>query len=111
MRFMLLMRTSRHTESSARRGAERLTAALADAGVLLAGERLHPSADGARVRLSGGTRTVVDGSFAETRDLVVGFWLIQATSVREAVEWVRRTPIPGVDAVIEIRGVVEPGAA
>jgi hypothetical protein len=82
---------------------------LADAGVLLAGEGLHPSSRGARVRLSGSSRTVVDGPFAETKELVAGFWLIQVKSLEEAIEWVRRCPNPFEEgeSEIEIRQVFE----
>jgi hypothetical protein len=82
---------------------------LAKAGVLLAGEGLHPSSKGARVKFSGGKRTVVDGPFAETKELIAGFWLIQAKSKEEAIEWVKRCPdpMPGEEAEIEIRQVYE----
>jgi hypothetical protein len=82
---------------------------LAKAGVLLAGEGLHPSSKGARVRFSGTKRTVVDGPFAETKELVAGFWLWQVKSKQEAIEWVKRCPhpMPGEDAEIEIRQVFE----
>jgi hypothetical protein len=82
---------------------------LVKAGVLLAGEGLHPSSQGARVRFSpGGNTTVIDGPFAETKELVAGFWLIQAKSKEEAIEWVRRVPNPDdVESEIEIRQVLE----
>ena len=78
---------------------------LAQAGVLLAAEGLHPSAKGARVRFSGGQRTVIDGPFAETKELIAGFWLWQVRSKEEAIEWVKRCPMS--DAEIEIRQVFE----
>jgi len=81
---------------------------LVKAGVMLAGEGLHPSAKGKRVRFSGKSRTVVDGPFAETKELVAGFWLWQVKSMEEAVEWVRRCPNPmESDSEIEIRRVFE----
>jgi hypothetical protein len=82
---------------------------LAKAGVMLAGEGLHPSSKGARVRFSGSTRTVIDGPFAETKELVAGFWLIQVKSKEEAIEWVKRcpNPMPGTESEIEIRQVFE----
>jgi hypothetical protein len=81
---------------------------LVKAGVMLAGEGLHPSSKGARVRFSGKERTVTDGPFAETKELVAGFWLIQAKSKEEAIEWVKRCPNPmNEDSEIEIRQVFE----
>jgi hypothetical protein len=82
---------------------------LTKAGVMLAGEGLQPSSKGARVRFSGSKRTVVDGPFAETKELVAGFWLWQVKSKQEAIEWVKRCPhpMPGEDAVIEIRQLFE----
>jgi len=76
---------------------------------MLAGEGLQPSSKGARVRFSGGKRTVIDGPFAETKELVAGFWLWQCKSKDEAIEWVKRCPdpMPGEDSVIEIRQVYE----
>lgn len=86
----------------------RFNEALADAGVLLAGEGLHPSARGVRVRLDGGQRHVVDGPFAETKELVAGFWLWQVRSMDEAVEWARRCPDPHPGGgELEIRPVFE----
>jgi hypothetical protein len=81
---------------------------LAAAGVLLAGEGLHPSSKGARVRFSGSTRTVIDGPFAETKELIAGFWLWQVKSMEEAIEWVKRCPMPhDTETEIEIRQVFE----
>jgi hypothetical protein len=81
---------------------------LAKAGVMLAGEGLQPSSKGARVQFSGASRTVVDGPFAETKELVAGFWIFQCKSLEECVEWVKRcpNPMPG-DSEIEIRQVFE----
>jgi hypothetical protein len=81
---------------------------LAKAGVLLAAEGLHPSSKGARVRFSGGKRTVIDGPFAETKELIAGYWLWQVKSKEEAIEWVKRCPNPhNEDGEIEIRQVFE----
>jgi len=82
---------------------------LAKAGVLLAGEGLHPSSKGARVKFSGDKRTVVDGPFAETKELIAGFWLWQVRSKEEAIEWLKRcpNPFPGAESEIEIRQVFE----
>jgi hypothetical protein len=82
---------------------------LSKAGVLLAGEGLHPSSKGARVRFSGEKRTVIDGPFAETKELVAGFWLFQVKSREEAIEWVKRAPnpFPGTESEVEIRQIFE----
>jgi hypothetical protein len=82
---------------------------LVKAGVMLAGEGLHPSAKGKRVKFAAGKRTVVDGPFAETKELIAGFWLWQCKSMDEAVEWVKRCPdpMPGEESEIEIRQVFE----
>jgi hypothetical protein len=83
---------------------------LVKAGVMLAGDGLHPSTKGARVAFSGSQRKVIDGPFAETKELIAGYWLWQVKSMDEAIEWVKRVPNPdeGVEAVIEIRPVFEP---
>jgi hypothetical protein len=82
---------------------------LVKAGVMLAGEGLQPSSKGARVRFSGNKRTVIDGPFTETKELVAGFWLWQVKSLEEAIEWVKRCPNPtGEESEIEIRQVFEP---
>jgi len=115
MRFMVIVKATKNSEAGAL-PTKRLLAEmgafneeLADAGVLLAGEGLHPSSKGARVRFSGRSRTVVDGPFPETKELVAGFWLWQVKSKQEAIEWVKRCPhpMPGEDAVIEIRQLFE----
>jgi hypothetical protein len=81
---------------------------LAKAGIMLAGEGLHPSSKGARVRFSGPKRTVIDGPFAETKELVAGYWLWEVKSKEEAIEWVKRCPNPtGAEGEIEIRQVFE----
>ena len=115
MRFMLLVKASRDSEAGVMPSAELLVEMgkfneqLIKAGVLLAGEGLHPSSKGARVRFKGPNRTVIDGPFAETKELVAGFWLWQVKSIEEAVEWVRRCPdpMPGEESEIEIRPVFE----
>jgi hypothetical protein len=83
---------------------------LVKAGVLLAGEGLHPSSKGVRIRFSGSKRTVIDGPFAETKELVAGFWLLQCKSKEEVIEWIKRcpNPMPGTEPEIEIRQVFEP---
>ena len=115
MRVMVIVKATKESEAGALPD-EKLFAAmgkyneeLAKAGVMLAGEGLHPSSKGARVRFSGTKRTVVDGPFAETKELVAGFWLWQVKSLDEAIEWVKRcpNPMPGTDAEIEIRQVFE----
>jgi hypothetical protein len=82
---------------------------LIKAGIMLAGEGLHPSSKGARVRFSGDKRTVIDGPFIETKELIAGYWLWQVKSKEEAIEWVKRcpNPMPGTEAEIEIRQVFE----
>jgi hypothetical protein len=82
---------------------------LAKAGVMIAGEGLQPSSKGARVRFSGDERTVIDGPFAETKELIAGFWLFKVNSLEEAIEWVKRAPnpSPGTESEIEIRQVFE----
>jgi hypothetical protein len=82
--------------------------ALVKAGIMLSGEGLHPSSKGARVQLSGASRTVIDGPFAETKELVAGFWIWQVKSMAEAIEWVRRCPNPMLSpSEIEIRPIFE----
>jgi hypothetical protein len=111
MRFMILVKADKNSEAGVLPDQELLTAMgkyneeLAQAGVLLAGEGLHPSAKGARVKFSGGQRTVIDGPFAETKALIAGFWLWQVQSKEEAIEWVKRCPLE--EAEIEIRQVFE----
>lgn len=114
MRFMVIIKANKDSEAGVLPSQELLTEMgkfneeLAKAGVLLAGEGLHPSSKGARVRFSGANRTVIDGPFAETRELVAGFWLWQVKSKSEAVEWVKRCPNPtGAEGEVEIRQVFE----
>ena len=115
MRFMILIKATADSEAGVM-PSEKLLADmgkfnedLVKAGVMLAGEGLHPSSRGKRVVFSGGKKAVVDGPFAETKELVAGFWIWQVKSIEEAVEWVRRCPdpMPGEEAVVEIRPVFE----
>ena len=115
MRFIVLVKASKESEAGVMPSTELLTAMhkfneeLVNAGVMLAGEGLHPSSKGVRVRFAGAKRTVVDGPFAETKELVAGFWIWQVKSMEEAVEWVRRCPdpMPGEESEIEIRRIFE----
>jgi hypothetical protein len=114
MRVMVMVKATADSEAGAMPNEELLTAMgafneeLVKAGVMLAGEGLHPSAKGKRVRFSGRQRTVIDGPFAETKELVAGFWLWQVKSMEEAIEWVRRCPNPmPTESEIEIRPVFE----
>jgi len=114
MRVMVMVKATKESEAGKMPTTDLLAAMgkyneeLVKAGVMLAGEGLHPSAKGKRVRFSGKSRTVVDGPFAETKELVAGFWLWQVKSMEEAVEWVRRCPNPmESDSEIEIRQVFE----
>jgi hypothetical protein len=114
MRVMILIKATADTEARVMPSEQLLTEmgkyneALVKAGVMLAGEGLQPSAAGKRVRFDGAKRTVVDGPFTESKELVAGFWLWQVKSIEEAVEWVKRCPNPtGVQSEIEIRPVFE----
>ncbi|MGH8471152.1 MAG: YciI family protein [Gammaproteobacteria bacterium] len=111
MRFMILVKADKNSEEGVM-PSETLLAEmgkyneeLAKAGVLLAGEGLHPSSKGARVRFSGAKRTVIDGPFAETKELIAGFWLWQVKSKEEAIEWLKRAPFG--ETEVEIRQVFE----
>jgi hypothetical protein len=114
MRVMVMVKATADSEAGAMPSEELLAAMgafneeLVKAGVMLAGEGLHPSAKGKRVRFSGRQRTVIDGPFAETKELVAGFWLWQVKSMEEAIEWVRRCPNPmPTESEIEVRPVFE----
>ena len=115
MRFMVIVKADKKSEAGVLPSKELLTEMtqyneeLVKAGVLLAGEGLQPSSKGARVRFSGSQRTVIDGPFAETKELIAGFWLIQVKSKEEAIEWVKRAPnpSPGTESEVEIRQVFE----
>jgi hypothetical protein len=114
MRFMIIVKATVDSEAGVMPSKDLLAAmgayneALVKAGVMKAGEGLHPSRKGARVRFSGAKRTVVDGPFAETKELIAGFWLWECKSMQEAIEWVKRcpNPMPG-DSEIEIRQVFQ----
>ena len=114
MRVMVMVKATEQSEAGHMPSTELLEAMgryneeLVKAGVMLAGEGLHPTARGARVRFDGASRTVVDGPFAETKELVAGFWLWQVRSMDEAIEWVRRCPNPHEGpSEVEIRPVFE----
>jgi hypothetical protein len=112
---MVMVKASQNSEAGVMPDEKLLTAMgkfnedLVKAGMMLAGEGLHPSSKGKRVVFSGGRKRVVDGPFAETKELIAGFWLWQVKSIEEAIEWVRRCPdpMPGEESVIEIRPVFE----
>ena len=114
MRFMVIIKATKNSEAGVLPSTELLEAMgkyneeLVKAGVMLAGEGLHPSSNGARVRFSGDKRSVVDGPFAEAKELIAGFWIFQVKSLEEAVEWVKRCPNPMEgDSEIEIRQIFE----
>jgi hypothetical protein len=112
MRFMVLVKADKDSEAGVMPTKELLTAMtkyneeLAKAGVMLAGEGLQPSSKGVRVRFSGNKRTVIDGPFSETKELLAGFWIFQVKSKEEAIEWIKRAPFDG-GTEIEIRQVFE----
>ena len=114
MRFMIIVKASKDSEAGVKPDEQLLkdmmkyNEELVKAGVMQAGEGLHPSSKGARVKFSGKNRTVIDGPFAETKELIAGFWLWNVKSREEAIEWVKRcpNPMPG-DSEIEIRQVFE----
>jgi hypothetical protein len=115
MRVMVIIKATKNSEAGVMPSEQlfvemgKYNEELVKAGVMLAGEGLHPSSKGKRVLFAGDERTVVDGPFAETKEVIAGFWLWQVKSMDEAVEWVRRCPhpMPGEDAQIEIRPVFE----
>jgi hypothetical protein len=114
MRFMMLIKANKDTEAGVMPGKElvaemmKYNEELARAGVLVALDGLHPSSKGARVKFSGSKRTVIDGPFTETKELIAGFWIIQVNSREEAIEWARRIPNPtGEEGVVEIRQVFD----
>lgn len=115
MRFMIFVKATKNSEAGVMPSQELLTAMLKyneelmKAGVMLGGEGLHPSSKGTRVQFSGNKRTVTDGPFAETKELVAGYWLWKCKSKEEAIEWVKRcpNPMPGEESEIEIRPVFE----
>lgn len=111
MRFMMIVKASEESEAGVMPSEQELAEMgeynqkLVDAGVMLAGEGLHPTAKGARVRYSGDDRTVIDGPFTESKELIAGFWIIDVESRDEALEWARRVPFR--DGEVEIRQVFE----
>ena len=115
MRFMIIVKASPDSEAGVMPSEELMAAMgnfneeLAKAGILIDCDGLQPSSKGARVRFSGDERTVIDGPFAETKELIAGYWIWQVESKQEAIEWVKRcpNPMPGTDAEIEIRQVYE----
>ncbi len=115
MRVMVIVKATRNSEAGVMPGEElfaamgRYNEELVKAGIMLAGEGLHPSSQGKRVRFAGGKTTVVDGPFAETTELVAGFWIWKVQSMEEAVEWARRCPdpMPGEESTLELRRIFE----
>lgn len=115
MRFMVMVKATKNSEAGALPSRDllaemgRFNEELIKAGIMLAGEGLRPSSEGARVRFGSGKRTVIDGPFTETNELVAGFWLWQCKSKQEALEWVKRCPdpMPGEESEIEIRPLYE----
>ena len=115
MRFMVLIKADKNSEAGVLPDEKLLREMgnyndeLVKAGVMLAGEGLQPSSKGARVRFSGDKRTVIDGPFAETKELIAGFWIFKVNSLQEAIDWVKRAPnpFPGTESEIEIRQVFE----
>jgi len=112
MKFMVIVKATKDSEAGVMPSAELLMAMgryneeLVKAGVMRAGEGLHPSAKGARVRFSGATRTVIDGPFAETKELIAGYWILETASLEECVEWIKKCPNPhDEDTELEIRRV------
>ena len=115
MRIMVMVKATKNSEAGVKPNEKLLTEmgkyneALVKAGILLAGDGLHPSSKGKRLRFSGGQKTIVDGPFAATKELVAGFWIWQVKSMEEAIEWVRRCPdpMPGEEAELELRPLFE----
>jgi hypothetical protein len=114
MRFMMIIKSNESTDAGRKVTEGELAAMgkfneeMADAGILLAGEGLRESAKGARVKISGGTTTITDGPFTESKELVAGFWLIRVDSLEEALEWAARVPSPPhIETNLEVRQVVE----
>jgi hypothetical protein len=115
MKVMVIVKATKNSEAGVMPSEQLLTQMgkyneeLVKAGIMLAGDGLHPSSKGKRIKFSGGKRTVVDGPFAETKELIAGYWMWQVRSMDEAVEWARRCPdpMPGEEAELEIRRVFE----
>jgi hypothetical protein len=112
MRFMVLVKADKDSEAGVLPSAELLTEMgkyneeLVKAGMMVAGEGLHPSSKGVRIRFSGDQRTVIDGPFPETKELLAGFWILEAKSREEVIEWIKRAPMGG-DTELEIRQIFE----
>ena len=112
MRFMVLVKADKDSEAGVLPSAELLTEMgkyneeLVKAGVMVAGEGLHPSSKGVRIRFSGDKRTVIDGPFPETKELLAGFWILEVKSREEVIEWIKRAPMGG-DTELEIRQIFE----
>lgn len=115
MRFMVIVKATADSEAGIMPGEELLAAMgkfneeLVNAGVMQAGEGLHPSSKGARVRFHGDKCTIIDGPFAETKELVAGYWIWQCASLGEAIDWAKKcpNPMPGTEGVLEIRQIFE----
>ena len=115
MKVMVIVKATKNSEAGVIPSSEafaemgKYNEELVKAGIMLAGDGLQPSVKGKRIRFSGGTRRVIDGPFAETKELIAGYWVWQVRSMEEAVEWARRCPhpMPGEDAELEIRPVYE----
>jgi hypothetical protein len=116
MKVMVVVKATKNSEAGVMPDEKLLAAMgkyneeLVKAGIMLAGEGLHPSSRGKRIKFSGNKRTVVDGPFTETKELIAGFWIWQVRSMEEAVEWARRCPdpMPGEDAELELRRIFGP---
>jgi len=114
MRVMVIVKANKDTEAGVMPSEQLLrdmgnyNEELVKAGIMLAGEGLHPSSKGARIKFSGDKRTVIDGPFAETKELIAGYWLWQVKSLQEAIEWAKRCPNPtGAESMLEIRQIFE----
>ena len=114
MRVMVVVKANKDTEAGVMPSEQLLTEMgnyneqLVKAGIMLAGEGLHPTSKGVRIKFSGSNRTVIDGPFAETKELIAGYWLWQVKSMQEAIEWAKRCPNPtGEESILEIRPVFE----
>jgi hypothetical protein len=114
MRVMVIVKANKDTEAGVMPSEQLLremgnyNEELVKAGIMLAGEGLHPSSKGARIKFSGDKRTVIDGPFAETKELIAGYWLWQVKSLQEAIDWAKRCPNPtGAESVLEIRQIFE----
>jgi hypothetical protein len=114
MRVMVIVKADKDTEAGVMPSEQLLkemgnyNEQLVKAGIMLAGEGLHPTSKGVRIKFSGSNRTVIDGPFAETKELIAGYWLWQVKSMQEAIEWAKRCPNPtGEESVLEIRPIFE----